>query len=558
MNSSVLSIQNLCVNYITPGDPVKAVNDVSFEIQQGEIFGLVGESGSGKSTVVQAILRILPPPAVITGGKVIIKNKDILSTSNTEVMQYRWKQISIVMQSALNALNPVLTVREQIEDVLKEHSDLKSKATEDRTKELLSLIDIDVSWLDSYPHQLSGGMKQRVVIAIALALMPPVIILDEPTTALDVIVEREILAKIIELRKELGFTILFITHDLNLLLEFSDRVAIMKNGRLVELDKAQKIRSGGKHDYTQKLIRSLPSASGPREKGLLPRPENLDLGEQPILEVQNLSKSFHDSGIFNPRSIDVVKNVSFQVFPGEIIGLVGESGSGKSTIAKLITRLIRPTAGDIFLKGSNKKVSEARRVPLEYRKQVQMVFQDPFGSLNSVHTVYHHLARPLLRHQLISEQDLLDHIIEILETVGLRPGTTFAEKFPHEMSGGERQRVAIARALSLGPDLIIADEPTSMLDVSIRMEILEIFARMRIEKNLTIIFITHDLASARYLADRIIVLQHGSIVEQGKAEDLIRSPKEQYTKQLIKAASPGWLKSLSFNNNTNDKDVGHV
>ena len=197
MNNSVLFIQNLCVNYITPGDPVKAVNDVSFEIQQGEIFGLVGESGSGKSTVVQAVLRTLPPPAVITGGKVIINNKDILSISNTEVLQYRWKQISIVMQSALNALNPVLTVREQIEDVLKEHSDLKGKAAEDRTKELLSLIDIDVSRLDSYPHQLSGGMRQRVVIAIALALMPPLIIMDEPTTALDVIVEREILSKII-------------------------------------------------------------------------------------------------------------------------------------------------------------------------------------------------------------------------------------------------------------------------------------------------------------------------------------------------------------------------
>ena len=357
---------------------------------------------------------------------------------------------------------------------------------------------------------------------------------------------------------ELGFTILFITHDLNLLLEFADRVAIMKNGRLVELDKAQKIRSGGKHEYTQKLIRSLPSASGPREKGLLPKPDSLDLGEQPILEVQNLSKSFYDSGIFNPRSIDVVKNVSFQVFPGEIIGLVGESGSGKSTIAKLITRLIRPTSGDIFLNGSNKKVSEARRVPLEYRKQVQMVFQDPFGSLNSIHTVYHHLARPLLRHRLKFQEDVFDYIVEMLETVGLIPGEVFANKFPHEMSGGERQRVAIARALSLSPDLIIADEPTSMLDVSLRMEILEIFARMRIEKNLTIVFITHDLASARYLADRIIVLQHGSIVEEGIAEDLIRSPKEEYTKQLIKAASPGWLKSLSFNNNTKDKDVNHV
>ena len=557
MNNPIISIHNLCVNYITSGKPIEAVNDVSFDIKRGEIFGLVGESGSGKSTVVQAILRILPPPAVIAGGKVLINNKNILSASNTEVLQYRWKQISIVMQSALNALNPVLTVREQIEDVLKEHNNLRGNAAADRTIELLSLIDIDASRLDSYPHQLSGGMRQRVVIAIALALMPPLIIMDEPTTALDVIVEREILAKIIELRKELGFTILFITHDLNLLLEFADRVAIMKTGKLLELDKAQKIRRGGKHEYTQKLIRSLPSAAGTREKGLLSKPESLDLGEQPLLEVRNLSKSFSDSGIFYSSSSEVVNNVSFQVFPGEIIGLVGESGSGKSTIAKLITRLIRPTSGDIFLNGSNKKVSEARRVPLEYRKQVQMVFQDPFGSLNSVHTVYHHLARPLLRHQLIPEQKLFDYIIEMLETVGLRPGTTFAEKFPHEMSGGERQRVAIARALSLSPDLIIADEPTSMLDVSIRMEILEIFARMRIEKNLTIVFITHDLASARYLADRIIVLQRGSIVEQGIAEDLIQSPKEEYTKQLIKAASPGWLKSLSIIN-TKEASVNHV
>ena len=553
MNNPLISIQNLCVDYITSDGRIKAVEDVSFDIQRGEIFGLVGESGSGKSTVVQAILRILPPPAVISGGKVIINNNNILSVSNTEVLQYRWKQISIVMQSALNALNPVLTVREQIEDVLKEHNNLKGKSATNRTIELLSLVNIDLNWLDSYPHQLSGGMRQRVAIAIALALMPPLIIMDEPTTALDVIVEREILAKIIKLRKELGFTIFFITHDLNLLLEFADRLAIMKNGRLLELDKVQKIRRGGQREYTKKLIRSLPSATGTREIGLLSKPESLDLGEQPLLEVRNLSKSFSDSGIFYSSLNEVVENISFQVFPGEIVGLVGESGSGKSTIAKLITRLIRPTSGDIFLKGSNKKVSEARKVPLEYRKQVQMVFQDPFSSLNSIHTVYHHLARPLLRHQLVSEEKLLDHIIAMLETVGLRPGSTFAEKFPHEMSGGERQRVAIARALSLSPDLIIADEPTSMLDVSIRMEILEIFARMRIEKNLTIIFITHDLASARYLADRIIVLQRGSIVEQGVAEDLIQSPKEAYTKQLIKAASPGWLKGLST---VNTKEAG--
>ena len=228
--------------------------------------------------------------------------------------------------------------------------------------------------------------------------------------------------------------------------------------------------------------------------------------------------------------------------------MVGESGSGKSTIAKLIARLIRPTSGNILLKGNNKKVSEAQKVPLEYRKQVQLVFQDPFGSLNSVHTVFHHLARPLVRHRLVTKQNLFQTIIENLETVGLKPGEEFARKFPHEMSGGERQRVAIARALSLNPDLIIADEPTSMLDVSIRMEILEIFARMRIEKNLTIIFITHDLASARYIADRIFVLHNGSIIEENSAEQLIQSPKEEYTKQLIKAASPGWLESLSLDN----------
>jgi len=548
MNKSLLSVESLCVNYITSDRPINAVNNVSFEIQEGEIFGLVGESGSGKSTVIQAILRTLPPPAVITDGKVIINDKDILSISNTEVLKYRWKEISMVMQSALNALNPVLTISEQIEDVLREHSSLKGQAIQDRTKELLSLIDIDISRLDSYPHQLSGGMRQRVVIAIALALMPPLIIMDEPTTALDVIVEREIIAKIIELRKNLGFTILFITHDLNLLLEFADRVAVMKSGKLVEIDSAQNIRGGGKHDYTQKLIGSLPSASGPRERGMLSKPENLSLGSQPIIEIQNLSKSFIESGIFKSTSIDVVKNVSFQIYPGEIIGLVGESGSGKSTIAKLIARLIRPTSGNILLKGNNKKVSEAQKVPLEYRKQVQLVFQDPFGSLNSVHTVFHHLARPLVRHRLVTKQNLFQTIIENLETVGLKPGEEFARKFPHEMSGGERQRVAIARALSLNPDLIIADEPTSMLDVSIRMEILEIFARMRIEKNLTIIFITHDLASARYIADRIFVLHNGSIIEENSAEQLIQSPKEEYTKQLIKAASPGWLESLSLDN----------
>ena len=553
MNNPLISVKNLSVDYITDVTSIQAVRNVSFEINSGEIFGLVGESGSGKSTVVQAMMRILPPPALISEGKVVINNKDIMTASESDIINFRWKKISIVMQSALNALNPVLSIREQIHDVLKIHKGLIGKEADDRAKELLSLIDIEYNRLDSFPHELSGGMKQRIVIAIALSIMPPIIIMDEPTTALDVIVEREIISKVINLRKKLGFTILFITHDLNLLLEFADRLAIMKDGKIVELDQVKNIQKGGRHPYTKKLIGSIPSASGERQKGLLSKPDSLHFSKDPILEVHNLKKVFQSPGIFNKNELIAVNGVSFKVLKGEIVGLVGESGSGKSTIAKLVTRLMRPSEGSIYLNGENKKVTESRNVPLEYRKTVQMVFQDPFGSLNSIHTVYHHLARPLFRHRLKKERGMFTYIVDLLERVGLVPGHKFAEKFPHEMSGGERQRVAIARALSLDPEIIVADEPTSMLDVSIRMDVLEIFAKMRKENNLTVLFITHDLASARYLADRIIVLKNGSIVEENTSEELIQNPREEYTRELVKAASPGWLTSLGKNSKNKEE-----
>ena len=545
MNKIALHIKDLNVEYILKNDSHPAVKNISFQINQGEIFGLVGESGSGKSTVVQALIRTLPPPAVITGGNVIVDEIDILSLSANEVKKYRWEQVSIVMQSALNALNPVMTVEDQIKDVLEIHKNIVGQKADEKIEELLQLVDVSKENAKNYPHQLSGGMRQRVVIAIALALTPPLIIMDEPTTALDVIVEREILSKIIQLRKELDFTILFITHDLNLLLEFADRIAIMKDGEMVEINTVEKIKKGGNNSYTKKLIGSLPSTSGPREKNLLPRPKTLRFEDTPILEIESLSKTFQSSGLFSKSEIEVVKKVSFKVFQGEIIAIVGESGSGKSTIAKLISRLIRPTSGKILLEGRNTKISEARKVPLKYRKTVQMVFQDPFASLNSVHTVYHHLSRPLIRQNIYSKKTINKIINESLEEVGLSPGKNFAKKFPHEMSGGERQRVAIARALCIKPKVIIADEPTSMLDVSIRMEILEIFAKLRIEKNLTIVFITHDLASARYLADRILVLNKGILVEQNSAEELIQNPEKSYTKKLVRAASPGWLNEIT-------------
>ena len=545
MSKAALHIKDLNVEYILKKGSHPAVKNISFQVEQGEIFGLVGESGSGKSTVVQALIRTLPPPAVITGGEVIIDKIDVLSLSAIEVKKYRWKQISIVMQSALNALNPVMTVEDQIKDVLEIHKNITDIKADEKVEQLLRLVDVSRENAKSYPHQLSGGMRQRIVIAIALALTPPLIIMDEPTTALDVIVEREILSKIIQLRKELDFTILFITHDLNLLLEFADRIAIMKDGEMIEMNTVEKIKKGGKHSYTKKLIGALPSASGPRQKNLLPKPKKLNFSKTPILEVQNLSKTFQGSGLFAKSEVEVVKNVNFEVFQGEIVALVGESGSGKSTIARLISRLIRPTSGNILLDGRNTRISEARKVPLEYRKAVQMVFQDPFASLNSVHTVYHHLSRPLTRQNLYDKKTISKMINQSREEVGLSPGKDFAKKFPHEMSGGERQRVAIARALCIEPQVIIADEPTSMLDVSIRMEILEIFAKLRIEKNLTIIFITHDLASARYLADRILVLSKGTLVEQNKAEDLIKNPESSYTKKLVRAASPGWLNEIT-------------
>ena len=544
MSKAALHIKDLNVEYILKKGSHPAVKNISFQLEQGEIFGLVGESGSGKSTVVQALIRTLPPPAVITGGEVIIDKIDVLSLSAIEVKKYRWKQISIVMQSALNALNPVMTVEDQIKDVLEIHKNITGIKADEKVGKLLRLVDVSIENAKNYPHQLSGGMRQRIVIAIALALTPPLIIMDEPTTALDVIVEREILSKIIQLRKELDFTILFITHDLNLLLDFADRIAIMKDGEMIEMNTVEKIKKGGKHSYTKKLIGALPSASGPRQKNLLPKPKKLNFPKTPILEVQNLSKAFQGSGLFAKSEVEVVKNVNFEVFQGEIVALVGESGSGKSTIARLISRLIRPTSGNILLDGRNTRISEARKVPLEYRKAVQMVFQDPFASLNSVHTVYHHLSRPLTRQNLYDKKTISKMINQNLEEVGLSPGKDFAKKFPHEMSGGERQRVAIARALCIEPKIIIADEPTSMLDVSIRMEILEIFAKLRIEKDLTIIFITHDLASARYLADRILVLSKGMLIEQNSAEDLIKNPESSYTKKLVRAASPGWLNEI--------------
>jgi oligopeptide/dipeptide ABC transporter ATP-binding protein len=531
----VLTVNELTVEYPTDKGPVIAVDNVSFEIQAGEVLGLAGESGSGKSTIGQAILQILQPPGRVSRGEICFEGNNVLVLGAFGLRQFRWRNGSMVFQSAMNALNPVLSVGEQIADTLQAHGAVSREEVRRRSEELLDLVDIDRKNIDAFPHQLSGGMRQRVVIAIALALKPRLVIMDEPTTALDVVVQKEILRRVKTLQKELGFSILFISHDLPLMLAFADRVGILYKGKLVDLAAPATLDDEERHPYTRKLMRSFPSITGPRS--VLARVETAGEASEkkaPLLSVRGLEKSYKTSGGgLRTRRRKVLREVSFDLAPGEIVALVGESGCGKSTIARQLMRLEQPDAGTILFEGEDILAREPRRASLAYRGRVQVVFQDPFGSLNPVHTVAHHLIRPLLRHKRVPREKARERALELLSLVGLEPARDFIDRHPFTLSGGQRQRVAIARALAVEPRLILADEPTSMLDVSIRLEVLSLFRRLARDLGITVLFITHDLASARNLADRILVLYAGTVVEEGNAEEVVRAPRHPYTKLLL-------------------------
>ena len=542
MGNKILDINNLNVDYLSEGASIHAVRDFSMHINENEIFGLVGESGSGKSTVIKSILRILPAPGVITKGEIKYKDQDILELDESELSSLRWSHISVVKQKALNSLNPLLKIKEQIIDTIRAHEQIKTKDAMERCNALMDLVEIDRNYLNSYPHELSGGMKQRVVIAIALALKPELIIMDEPTTALDVVIEKEIILKILALKSQLGFSLLFITHDLNLILGFADRVGVMLEGELVDIDSAEIIKSGGNNPYTTKLINSIPDVSDYNQT-------KADKNEPELIHVKDLVKTYsRHSSIFSSDKFHAVDGVSFNVNKNEIVGLVGESGSGKSTISKILTKLIDFDGGQILFNGEDISCITKRRDLLDYRKKVQMIFQDPFASLNSIHTVYHHLSRPILIHRSYDkyskkerDQMVKKEIIAILKEVDLSPPEEFLYKFPHEMSGGERQRIALARVLLVQPQLIIADEPTSMLDMSIRMEILDLLKSLQVKKGISILFITHDIASACYLSNRLIVLKNGKIVDSGIVSEIINNPKDKYSKLLIDSCESGWF-----------------
>ncbi|MEZ4297320.1 MAG: dipeptide ABC transporter ATP-binding protein [Polyangiaceae bacterium] len=529
--AALLSIQNLVVEFPSSTGVLKAVDDVSFEVHPGEVFGLAGESGSGKSTIGQAILQILQPPGRVAGGEIVFDGTDLLLLGADEIRSFRWRDGSMVFQSAMSALNPVLTVGEQIEDTLLAHGSATREEIARRTDELLDLVDIDRRHASAYPHELSGGMRQRVVMAIALALKPRLVIMDEPTTALDVVVQKEILRRVMKLEEELGFSILFITHDLPLMLAFADRVGILYKGKLVDVAPPDQLELADRHPYTRKLMSAFPSLSGPRS--LAGGAQAGASGAAPLLSVRGLHKSYKAGSGLRRRLRTVLRDVSFEVGEGEIVALVGESGSGKSTITRQLIRLERPDSGEIVFQGEDVLTREPRRASLDYRGRVQVVFQDPFGSLNPVHTVAHHIARPLAIHRRVPASRIRERSLELLAQVGLDPPADYIDRYPHSLSGGQRQRVAIARALAAEPRLILADEPTSMLDVSIRLEVLSLFRRLASELGIAVLFITHDLASARNLADRILVLYAGTVVEEGKSDEVIRSPKHPYTRLLL-------------------------
>ena len=526
----VLECRKLSVAFTTDGARAQVTHDVDLVLHQGETLALVGESGSGKSVTAMSIPGLLPGTADVS-GEILFEGEDLLKVGAARLDQVRGAQIGVVFQEPMTALNPVYNVGQLLAEALTSHGKVPSEEIRARSIELLRLVGMPdpARRLRYYPHELSGGQRQRAMIALAISGNPQVLIADEPTTALDVTVQAEILALLRSLQRQLGMAMLFITHDMGVVAEVADRVSVMKDGRVVEHAEVHQLFANPTDPYTQKLLAAVPVLDlDAVEDVYLSEPEPADVE----LEVVNLEVRY--GGGFRRSGTLAVDDVTFRVPRGQMVGLVGESGSGKSTIGKSVVGLVKPTGGQLLFDGVDLAKTSARE-RARVRSKISMVFQDPASSLNPRATIGSTVVDPLIRHGVIrAGREARLKAGELLEQVSLPPD--WIERYPHELSGGQRQRVGIARAIAMRPRLMIADEPTSALDVSVQAGVLDLLRDLQDELGFSCLFITHDLALVDLLTDWVVVLQQGQIVEQGTPDRILRSPVEEYTKRLVSAA----------------------
>ncbi|MCK0150159.1 ABC transporter ATP-binding protein [Marivita sp. S6314] len=524
---SLLTIDNLSIALPKGADRDLAVKDVSFTLDRGEILCIVGESGSGKSMSANALMGLLPEGVTPSAGHIQFEGRDLLTLSDDEMMALRGKDISMIFQEPLSALNPLMRIGDQIAEVYEAHNLLTPSERRKRALELLHEVGLPdpETTIRAYPFQLSGGQRQRVVIAMALALEPKILIADEPTTALDVTTQAQILDLIEDLRRNHGMAVLFITHDFGVVADIADRVIVMQHGEVVETGDADTVLLNPTHPYTRALLDAIPR---------LTFRDSAEQAAQPILSVRDLNMTFtsRTGGFFKKqRVVKAVQNATFDLYQGETIGIVGESGSGKSTLGRCIVRLLNPQSGVVEINGQD--ISKIRGQELRHhRRRIQMIFQDPYSSLNPRSRIGTILTEGLIAYGT-DKATARAKAAELLTLVGLDPSAM--SRFPHEFSGGQRQRVGIARALALDPEVIIADEAVSALDVSIQAQVLDLLADLKTRLNLSMIFITHDLRVAAQVCDRIIVMQRGEMVEFGPSAQVLGKPQTAYTQSLLDA-----------------------
>ncbi|MCH2164457.1 MAG: ABC transporter ATP-binding protein [Marinovum sp.] len=552
MTDAILSIRNVTVEIPTRHGLFKPVKNVSYDIVPGEIRGVVGESGAGKSMTGNAIIGLLDDPAHISEGEIWLKGQRIDNLSAEELRRIRGKEISMIFQDPLTSLNPLFTVGEQLVETIQLHLGLSAGDAKTRAIELLDAVSIPNSTerFDQYPHQFSGGMRQRVVIALALCSEPSVIIADEPTTALDVSIQAQVLDLIKQLARDRSIGVILVTHDMGVIAETTEQVTVMYAGEVVENGTTDQVLGAPMHPYTQSLIAAVPRphkkvhrfpqvSYGGRETVFkiedLARnwTQSKPSKEGKMLEVKGLTKRFVEKASLIPSRttyFTAVDNVSFDIKDGEVFGIVGESGSGKSTVARMIATLYEVDGGEVVFDGSDVVTMDAKD-RAAYRKQIQMIFQDPFSSLNPRMKVGEIVAEPLIHHKILGRGQAVTRVAELLDKVGLARGAE--DKYPHEFSGGQRQRISIARAIATQPRFLICDEPTSALDVSIQAQILNILKDLQEHLGLTMLFISHDLPVVRQMCDRVGVMKMGQMLEVSDSETLFSAAKHPYTAELL-------------------------